>query len=114
MYTSTNLEIDAINKFILYNAKETQPWVKLYEEKRRKWDSERKSFRGLNGISKPYRDHLKENMPKICPNNWVADLIQEKYVVSSRNPRGEDLDALNIEIGCNNSVIKSMSTTFYL
>jgi hypothetical protein len=33
-------------------------------------------------------------------------------VVSSRNPSGEDLDALNIGIGCNNSVTTSLSTTF--
>ena len=38
MNTTTNLEIDAINKFILDNAEATQPWVALYEEKRRKWD----------------------------------------------------------------------------
>ena len=35
-------EIDAINKFILYNTEETQSWVALYEEKRRKWDIDRK------------------------------------------------------------------------
>jgi hypothetical protein len=114
LYTSTNLEIDAINKFILYNMEATRPWVTLYEEKRRKWDSDRKAFRWLNGRSMPYPDHLKENMPKICPNSWVADQIQEKYVVSSHNPHGEDLDALNIGIRCNNSVITSLSTTFYL
>ena len=42
MNTTTNLEIDAINKFILDNAEETQPWVALYEEKRRKWDIDKK------------------------------------------------------------------------
>jgi hypothetical protein len=42
----------------------------------------------------PYPDHLKENMPKICPITWLVDQIQEKYVMSSRNPCGEDLDAL--------------------
>jgi predicted ATPase len=42
MSTSTNLEIDAMNKSILYNLEETQPWVTLYEQKRRKWKSERK------------------------------------------------------------------------
>jgi hypothetical protein len=40
-----NFEMDAINKFVLYNAEATQPWVTLYEEKRRKWDSGRKTFR---------------------------------------------------------------------
>jgi hypothetical protein len=78
----------------------------LYEEKRRKWDSDRKSFIWLNGRSMPYPDHLKENMPKICPNSWVVDQIQEKYAVSGRNPCGEDMDALNIGIEvqqlCNN------------
>jgi hypothetical protein len=53
-------------------------------------------------------------MPKICPNSWVVDHIQEKYVVLSHNPRGEDMDALNIGIGCNKSVITSLSTMFYL
>jgi hypothetical protein len=62
----------------------------------------------------PYPNHLKENMPKIYPNNWVADQKQEKYVVSTRNPHGEYLDALNIWIGCNNSLITSLSTTFNL
>ena len=38
MNTTTNSEIDKINKFILYNTKETPWWVALYEEKRRKWD----------------------------------------------------------------------------
>ena len=38
MNTTINSEIDAINKFIFYNAKATQSWVALYEEKRRKWD----------------------------------------------------------------------------
>ena len=44
MNTSTDVEIDAINKFVLYNVKETQPWVVLYEEKRRKWEIHRKEF----------------------------------------------------------------------
>jgi hypothetical protein len=34
MSTSTNSEIDAINKFILYNAEATQPWVTLHCKKR--------------------------------------------------------------------------------
>jgi hypothetical protein len=42
MNTSMNLEIDAINKFVLYNMEAMQPWVTLYEEKRRKWDSDKK------------------------------------------------------------------------
>jgi hypothetical protein len=42
IYISTNSEIDAINKFILYNSEATQSWVALYEQKRRKWDSDRK------------------------------------------------------------------------
>jgi hypothetical protein len=46
----------------------------------------------------PYPDHLKENIPKICPNSWVTGQIQEKYTVSGRNPCGEDLNALNIGI----------------
>jgi hypothetical protein len=67
----------SINSF--FTTQEATPWVTLYEEKRRKWDSDRKAFRWLNGRSMPYPDHLKENMPKICPNSWVADQIQEKY-----------------------------------
>jgi hypothetical protein len=51
----------------------TQPWVALYEEKRRKWDSDKKTYRQLNDTSMPYRDHFKKNMPKIYPNNWVVD-----------------------------------------
>ena len=66
MISSTNAEIEAINKFILYNFEVTQPWVALYEQKRMKWDSDRKEFRRLNGRSVPYPNHLKENMPKIC------------------------------------------------
>ena len=42
LISSVNLEIEAINKFILYNSKASQLWVVLYEEKRRKWDSEKK------------------------------------------------------------------------
>ena len=68
-----NLEIDVINKFVLYNTEVVQPWVTLYEEKRGKHDSEKKSFRQLNGRSVPYPNHLKEDMPKICPNSWVTN-----------------------------------------
>ena len=42
--SSTNVEIEALNKFVLYNSKVTQPWVALYEQKRMKWDSDRKEF----------------------------------------------------------------------
>ena len=68
-----------------------------------KWDSDRKEFRWLNGRSVPYLDHLKENMPKICPNSWVANQVREKYSATGRYPRAEE-DALNIGIGCSNSV----------
>ena len=54
-----NAEIEAINKFFLYNSEATQPWVALYEQKRMKWDSDTKEFRSLNGRSVPYPDHLK-------------------------------------------------------
>jgi hypothetical protein len=27
----------------------------------------------------PYPNHLKENMPMICPNNWVVDQVRGKY-----------------------------------
>jgi hypothetical protein len=64
LYTLANLEIDVIHKIFIYNAKVTQPLVAFYEEKIRKWDSDRKKFRWLNGRSMPYHDHLKENMPK--------------------------------------------------
>jgi hypothetical protein len=42
----------------------------------------------VDGRSMPYLDHLKENMPEICPSRWVVDQITEKYVVSNRYPRG--------------------------
>jgi hypothetical protein len=86
--------------------------VALYEEKRRKWDNDMKTFIRLNGRSMPYPDNLKENIPKICCNNWAADHIQDKYSIFSRNLCGEELDALNIGIGRNNSIITSLSTTF--
>ena len=111
---STNAKIDAINKFVLYNAEETQQWVALYEEKIRKWDSDRKAFRQLNGRILPYHDHLKENMPKICPNDWVIDQIIKKYGKLRHYTLREE-DTLNTGIGCNiNYVIISLSTTFNL
>jgi hypothetical protein len=64
----------------------------------------RKEFKWLNGRSVPYPDHLKENMPMTCPNSWVVDQVREKYSASGHYPRAEE-DALNIGIGCNNSVI---------
>ena len=73
MCTSTNLEIDSINKFDLYNEEATQPWVALHEERRKKQDSDGKAFKWSNGISMPYPDHLKENMPNICLNDWMVD-----------------------------------------
>ena len=69
-----------------------------------KWDSDRKEFKRLNDRSVPYPDHLKENMPKICPNSWVTDQVRDKYSAIGRYPRAEE-DALNVGIGCNNSVI---------
>jgi hypothetical protein len=53
-------------------------------------------------------------MPKICPNSWVADQIQEKYAVSSHNPSREDIHALNIGIKCRKFVISSLNTTLNL
>jgi hypothetical protein len=55
----------------------------------------------------PYPNHLKENMSMIYPNSWVADHIREKYGASNHYPHGEE-DALNIGIGCNNSIIISL------
>jgi hypothetical protein len=49
----------------------------------------------------PYPNHLKENMPMICPNSWVSDQVKEKCGASGRYPREEE-DALNIRIGCSN------------
>lgn len=57
--SSVNAEIEAINKFVLYNSEVTQPWVTLYEQKRMKWDSDKKEFRLLNDRSVPYPNHLK-------------------------------------------------------
>lgn len=36
LYTSGKSKTDAINKFILYNVEEMQPWIALYGDKRRK------------------------------------------------------------------------------
>ena len=102
--SSANGEIEEINKFILYNSEVTQSWVALYEKKRMKWDSDRKQFIWLNGRSVPYLDNLKENVPIICPNSWVADQTKEKYGATNRYSRVEE-DALNVGIGCSNSVI---------
>ena len=68
------------------------------KRKEKKWNSDRKSFRWMNGRSMPYLDHLKENMPKICPNNWVVDQITEKYGRSGHYLPSEE-NALNIGIG---------------
>ena len=82
----------------------TQPCATFYEQKRMKWDSDRKEFRRFNGLSVPYPDNLKENMPKICPNSWVSDQVREKYCATGRCLRAEE-DAVNVGIGCSNSVI---------
>ena len=102
-------EIEVINKFIIYNSKVTQPWVALYKEKTRKWDSDRKGFKWLNGRSEPYPDHLKQNMPMIFLNSWVVDQVREKYGAFGHFLHAEE-DVLNIGIGCNNSVINSCYT----
>ena len=78
MNTTTNSEIDTINKFILCNTHETQSWVVLYEDKRRKWDIDIIEFRRLHGRSTPFLDHLKENVPIIYPNSWVVDQFRHK------------------------------------
>jgi hypothetical protein len=52
----------------------------------------------------PYPYHLKENILMIFPNTWVVDQVREKYGASGHYPREEE-NALNIGIGCNNSVI---------
>ena len=52
----------------------------------------------------PYPDHLKENIPKICPNSWVAEQVREKYGATGRYSCAEE-DVLNVGIGCSNSVI---------
>lgn len=93
--------------------KETQPWLVLYEEKIRNRDSDMREFRQLNGRSMPYRDHLKENMPMICPNSWMDDQTIEKYGVFYCHPRDEE-DALNTWIVCINFVIISLSKLFNL
>jgi len=77
LISSTNLKIEAINKFILYNMEVTQLWVTLYGQKSRTWESNMKEFKRLNGRSLPYPDHLKENMPMTCPyNNPVVDQVK--------------------------------------
>ena len=75
-----------------------QQWVALYEEKKRKWDNNRKKNRMFNARIMPYPNYLKENMPVICPNSWVVDQVREKYGASSHHPH-EEHDALNIGIG---------------
>ena len=87
----------------------TQLWVALYEQNRMKWDSDRKEFRRLNGRSVPYPDNLKENMPKICPNSWVADKVREQYGVTIHYSCVEE-DVLNVGIGCTHSVIIYLCT----
>ena len=57
----------------------------------------------------PYLDHLKENIPKICPNSWVAEQVREKYGAIGRYPRAKE-DALNVGIGCTHSVIIYLCT----
>lgn len=99
----------AIDNLILYNSEVTQSWVTLYKKRRTKWDTDRKEFRPLNGRSVPYPDHLKENMPMKFPNSSVSYQVKEKYGASSRYPCVEE-DALNIGIGCSNSVIMSFYT----
>ena len=69
-----------------------------------KWDSERKECIRLNGRSVPYPNHLKENMPKICPNSWVANQVRDKYDATGRYLCAEE-DALNVGIGCSNLAI---------
>ena len=64
------------------------------------WDSDRKEFRWLNGRSVPYPNHLKENMPIIYPNSWVADQVREKYGATGRYLCAEE-DLLNIGLGNN-------------
>jgi hypothetical protein len=39
---SLNSEINANNRLVLYNVEAIKLWVVLYEEKRRKWDNDRK------------------------------------------------------------------------
>ena len=51
-----------------------------------------------------YPDHLKENMPKIGPNSWVADQVKQKYTTTDHCPHAEE-DVLNVVIGCTHSVI---------
>ena len=111
--SSVNADIEAINKFILYNSEATQPWVALYEQKRMKWDSDRKEFIQLNDRSMSYPNHLKENMPKICPNILVVDQVREKYGAIDHYPRAKE-DALNIGIGCTNSVIIYLIYILYI
>jgi hypothetical protein len=62
-----------INKFVLYNTKETQSWVALYEENKRKCDNDREEFRELNNKNMHYPSQLK---------NYVNDLSQCLYVIS--------------------------------
>ena len=92
----------SINLF--FTISKRQLWVTLYEQRRMTWDSDRKEFRWLNGRSVPYPNHLKENMPKICPNSWVVDQVREKYSVIDRYLHAKE-DVLNVGIGCSNSVI---------
>ena len=57
----------------------------------------------MNSKNTPYPSYLKENMPMICPNSWVADQVIEKYGASGHYQHAEE-DALNIGIGCRKSV----------
>ena len=77
LHMLANVEINAINKLIIYNVEATQPWVALYEEQINKWDSDRKHSNGW--MVMPYLDHLKLNVANMYLNDWVVDQIMEKY-----------------------------------
>lgn len=114
LYALANVEMDAINKFSLCNVEKMKQRVALYDEKRKRWGSDREAFIWSNGRSMPYLDHLKEIMPKICPNVWVVYQIIEKYGNLGCYPPREE-DALNKGIRCNViSLIIYWSTIFNL
>ena len=60
-----------------------QPWVVLYEEKRRKWGNDENRFRWLNGKIIYYLNHLNENMTMIYFNTFLVEQTRDKYGASN-------------------------------
>ena len=98
MNTTTNLEIDAINKFILDNAEETQPWVALYEEKRRKWDIDKKIIQVVSWYKHAFSKSFKRKYANDLSQQLGCKPSQREIWCIHSLPTEEE-DVLNIGIG---------------